>query len=222
MRCAEGSHAGLTLVELVLVIVVSAIVLLAVPALLSRGVQTMVYLPRATATNEVALELLHQLVEGGFSTLQPTPLRGLRFSARTLPQADTAASPAIWLAETSCLGYRTAENQLIFVRLDGTVVRRGLPASSACPPPPRCAATLSPTEEILPYHAQQQTRPVDVVAPALFRYYDANGTAVATGCPASGSIRRVDIEFTAQTGSGSFDQGDAQESIRTLVAIRVP
>src|SRR3990167_6976393 len=60
---------GVTLVELVIVIVVSVIVFAAAPVLIFYGVKTLVFLPKALAANDAATEVLHQMIEGGFSTL---------------------------------------------------------------------------------------------------------------------------------------------------------
>src|SRR3989338_10857052 len=90
---------GVTLVELVIVIVVSVIVFAAAPVLIFYGVKTLVFLPKALAANEAATEVLHQLIEGGFSTLsgRTSPIRGLRFAILTVPTGQSASSPALWL-----------------------------------------------------------------------------------------------------------------------------
>lgn len=194
---------AITLVELVLVIVVSSLVLLVTPILLFHGVKTLVFLPKALAVNEAAGEVLHQAIEGGFSTLTGQPaVRGLRFAVRR-----SATEPALWLTQASSVGFLTSENQCVFIRLDGGVIKRSvstsLPCATQCNPAP-CA-----TEEDIPYHVAGSVQ--ITTAGNLFTYYN----------PGSG-IRRVDIAFTAQTGGGNFDQGDAQEAIASSVAIRVP
>ncbi|MDP3704239.1 MAG: hypothetical protein Q8R78_07620 [Candidatus Omnitrophota bacterium] len=206
---------GFTLVELALVIVVSGIVFATVPVLIFHGVKTLVFLPKALAVNEAATEVLHQVVEGGFSILAgQTTVRGLRFAVRR-----SSTEPALWLAEASRIGFRTSDGQTVLVRLDSSVlnqeaVKRSLPA-------PSCTPTLG-TEEVIPYHAQGSVRILPIVR--LFRYYVQSGLEVnnPSSCPPPATIRRVDIAFTAQTGSGNFDQGDAREDIISSVAIRVP
>ena len=206
---------GVTLVELVLVIVVSAILFLVTPVLLFHGVKTLVFLPKALAVNNVATEVLHQAIEGGFSTLAgQTTVRGLKFAVRR-----SGTEPALWLAEAGRIGFRTSDGQTVLVRLDSSVlneeaVKRSLPA-------PSCTPTLG-TEEVLPYHAQGSVRILPIVR--LFRYYDQSGTEVnnPSSCPPPATIRRVDIAFTAQTGNGNFDEGQAREEITSSVAIRVP
>ncbi|MBI4003442.1 MAG: hypothetical protein HY353_00295 [Candidatus Omnitrophica bacterium] len=213
MRCVNRNAA--TLVELVIVIVVSAILFLVTPILVFHGVKTLVFLPKALAANDAATEVLHQVIEGGFSTLtgQPT-VRGLRFAVRR-----SATEPALWLAEASRIGFRTADGQSILLRWDDLVasqevIRRSLPT-------PSCTPTIG-TEEVLPYHAQGIVRILPTVR--LFRYYNQSGVEVNNPptCPPPATIRRVDIAFTAQTGNGVFDEGDAREDITSSVAIRVP
>src|SRR3989338_4295921 len=119
MSLMDNSHArGVTLVELVIVM----------------GIMV----------NDAATEAIHQVVEGGWSTLpgQTAPVRGLRFAARR-----SSTEGALWLAEASRVGFRTSDGQNVLVRVDAESVKRSLPASATCPPPP------IGTEEILPYQA---------------------------------------------------------------------
>ncbi len=215
---AERGVRAVTLVELVVVLVVTSIIALLTPRLFFYGVKTMVFLPKALAVNHAATEAAHQVIEGGFSTLagQPT-VRGLRFAVRR-----SATEPALWLAESSRVGFLTSDGQAVLVRLDDAVVnsevvKRGLPPVSST-----CLDDFSSlTEEVIPYHALGSVR---ILAPgALFRYYNQSGVEVPPGdCPPPAGIRRVDIAFVAQTGSGNFDQGDAREQITSSVAVRVP
>ena len=208
---------GLTLVELVIIMAVSGIIFVTTPPLLFHGVKTMVFLPNALAVNQVATDVIHQIAEGGFSdqTLTgQTTIRGLRFAVQ---RSTTEA--AVWLVEANRIGFRTSDGQYVIIRWDSTasVVKRGVVASASCP------ATNPSTEEIIPYQAQ--TSGVQILPTGFFFvYYDTSGslvTPVGTGCPPT-AIRRVDIAFTAQTGNGVFDQGNAQEPITSSVTIRVP
>jgi len=54
---------------------------------------------------------------------------------------------------------------------------------------------------------------VQILTPSgpLFQYYSPGGI-----------VRRVDVAFVAQTGSGLFEEGNAREDIRSSVTIRVP
>ena len=210
---------GLTLVELVIVMVVSGIVALIAPSLLFHGVKTMVFLPKALTVNDAATEVMHQIAEGGFSTLAgQTTVRGVRFAVRR-----SATEPALWLAEDDRVGFRASDGASILIRWDNTVnqevIRRTLPASS-------CTPVIDPGE-ILFYPAQQLSISVRIlrISPTtpIFRYYDQGGTQILTpGCPPNSAVRRVDIAFTAQTGNGNFDEGQAKEQSTSSVAIRVP
>ena len=205
---------GVTLVELVLVIVVSAIICVTAPTLMFHGVKTLVFLPKALAVNQTATEILHQMIEGGFSNLSGQTVQGLRFAVRR-----SAAEPALWLAEAGRIGVRTSDGQTVLVRLDASVVNQEAVKRSLAAP--SCTPAIG-TEEVIPYHAQGSVRILPIVR--FFRYYDQSGLEVnnPSSCPPPTTIRRVDIAFTAQTGSGNFDQGDASEKITSSVAIRVP
>ena len=214
---------GVTLVELVIVMVVTGILFVTTPPLLFHGVKTMVFLPKALAVNHVATEVLHQIVEGGFSILQTTPARGLRFANRTLPTGGSSVQPAIWLAEDKRIGFLTADGQYILIRLDDTVVNNEVITRSFPPTSSTCSSSFaSLTPENIPYHAQGSVRILPTVR--LFRYYNQSGLEVNNpwSCPPPSTIRRVDIAFRAQTGTGNFDEGNAREDITSSVAIRVP
>ncbi len=203
---------GLTLVELVIVMVVSGILFVTTPLLVFHGVKTLVFLPKALAVNEAAMEVLHQMVEGGFSTLSgQTTLRGLRFAVRR-----SATDPALWLAEASRVGFLSADGQYVLLRLDAEAIKRSVVASPSCSPTPG-------TEEVIPYQAAGLVRILPTGS--LFRYYNQSGTTevqLPPLCPPPTTIRRVDIAFTAQIGNGNFDEGNARENITSSVAIRVP
>ena len=205
---------GLTLVELVIVLAISGIISVMTPILMWHGVKALVFLPRALTVNHVATEVAHQIIEGGVSTLTGYPtIRGLRFAAR---RSSTAT--AIWYAAANEIGFLNADGQYVVMRFDsgsGTVKRRVMPNDS-CPPG-------AGTEEFLPDQVQYQTYNVTIPAATLFRYYDRSATLVAApGCGSTAAIRRVQVVLTVQTGSGSFDQGDAQEPFLSSVAIRDP
>jgi len=189
------------LVELVIVLVVSAILFITTPILIFHGVKTLVFLPKALAVNDTATEVLHQIVEGGFSTLPgQTGVPGVRFARRI------GTEPAIWDSQTTRLGYRTSPTQCVVIELVGGVVKRRVGELAVAGDP--CVDPVTPAED-LPYHVAGS---VQITATGdLFTYYNPGG-----------GIRRVDIAFTAQTGSGNFDEGEAREDVASSVAIRVP
>lgn len=201
----------MTLVEVVLVMALVGLLFLITPALVLHGVRGLVILPRAIAANNAAAQILDQVLEGGFSTLpgQAARIRGLRFAAR-----GSATEPSLWLAEANRVGFLTADGQSVLIRLDGAVVRRGLPVPACSPAPP--------AEEALPYESPGV---VEITAAgSLFRYYNQNGTEITPGCTVGGTstVRRVDIAFTARTGTGQWEDGHASQPVASSVAIRVP
>jgi hypothetical protein len=208
---ARSPRRALTLVELVLVLGAAGLVFLITPALALHGVRGLVLLPRMAAANHAAAQILDQALEGGFSTLpgQAAPVRGLRFAAR-----GSATEPSIWLAEASRVGFRTADGQSVLLRFDGSAVRRGLPAPACSPAPP--------AEEVLPYDAPGVVQ--IATTGSFFRYYNQSGTEVTPGCTVGGTsaVRRVDIAFTARTGTGQWEDGHVSEPVAASVAVRVP
>ena len=223
MRRLRRSSVGLTLVELAVVISVSGILFVATPPLVLQGVHTFVFLPRAQAANQVAMEILHAAMEGSHSTLSGLggqTIRGLRFAVRQ----PSPAQPAIWLAENERIGFLiphnpsiTTDNQYVVLRLDGQQLKRSVYLTNACPP-----ASLPSEEEILPYYAAGRIR-VTTPNPPLFRYYNQSGALLSPPiCSGTSAIRRVEMAFVAQTGGGDFSQGDAQVKVTSSVAIRFP
>ena len=222
-------NAGVTLVEIVIVIVVIGILCVTTPPLVSHGVKALVYLPKALAVNHVAGEVLGQIVEGGHYRLtgltdqlivngvtyfygQAAPVRGTRIAV----SRAGSSQPAVWLAEATRIGFRTADDNCVYIRLDAGRIKRCVtnaapPPANSCDPAIPCDSTNG-TEETVPYDVAEAITIIPV-PPALFRYYND---------PVSGRVRRVDIEFIAQTGNGDFDQGDALERITSSVAIRIP
>ena len=211
MRQCDDWRQAVTLVELVIVMVLTGILFVTTPILVFHGVKTLVFLPKALAVNEAAMEALHQMVEGGFSTLSgQTTVRGLRFAVRR-----SATDPALWLAEASRVGFLSADGQYVLLRLNAEAVKRSVVAAPSCSPTPG-------TEEVIPYQASGTVRILPTGS--LFRYYNQSGTEVQLPplCPPPLTIRRVDMAFAAQTGSGVFAEGNAREDLTTSVAIRVP
>ena len=191
---------GLTLVELVLVMAITSILALMTPLLMFYGVKTMVFMPKALAVNQVASEILQQTIEGGWSSLTGQTVRGLRFAVRDTSEA------AVWQRQANQVGFRTSDNQCVLIQLSSGVLRRfNWPATPNTP----CGSPQGGSENF-PY---DNTMGVQIIAPdgLLFQYYSPGGV-----------IRRVDIAFRTQTGSGLFEEGNAREDISSSVAIRVP
>ena len=211
--------AGLTLVELTLVMAITAILAAVTSPLVTQGVQSFVYLPRAQATQQVATEILQTITEGRLSTLSSVagqPIRGLRLAVRENAQR------AIWLAEDSRIGYllpndlsTSSDNQYIMIRLDSGQLKRAVLSN------PNCAVPAN--EEVIPYEAAGSVTVMPPSGQPLFAYFDQNGNPIAApGCGSISTIRRVDITPVVQTGSGQFDQADAKVQITSSAAIRFP
>jgi hypothetical protein len=205
---------------MIVVMSVAGIIAAAIPSLVWHGLRTLVFLPKAQVTNQVATDTLHAILEGNFSSVTGQLIRGLRYAAR----AQSPPEPAIWLAESNRIGFLvpndpwdSADNQYVVIRLDGGQVKRCVVATNACSPP----ACLE-EEEVIPYYAAAS--PVQVVASSpIFRYY-TQGEAVVSppGCGSASTIRRVEVAFAAQTGQGNFDEGDARVDVMSSAAIRFP
>ena len=135
-----------------------------VPPLVWRGVQTMVVLPRELAVNHVTAEVMHQLIEGGFSALpgRTTPVRGLRFAIRTMPTGGSAVQSPLWLAETNRIGFLTADGDYVLIRLNAETMKRSLPSTSTT-----CSSVPSLTEETIPDQTPGSVRILTTTA--LFR-----------------------------------------------------
>lgn len=220
--CACAASA-VTMVELVIVIVVTALLLLIGSRLVFQGTQTFVFVPNALAVNAAGSEALQQIIEGGFSTLSGVPIiRGLRFGGAPIPVGTQVAQPTLWLAENNRIGFRTAGGQDVLLWWDQTpnqeVIWRRL-ATAACPP-------AAGPEEVLSAQTQGTVRMLQVPpAIPIFQYYNQSGALVSPpGCSLAGitTIRRIDIRFMAQTRTGNFDQAQAQQTMTSAVAIRVP
>ena len=207
---------GATLMELALVIGLSAIMLLLAPLIMSHGVRALVYLPRAAAVNQAGTEILHQVFEGGLSTLQAAPVLGLRSASRARVSATALTGP-LWLAEANRMGYRTADGQYVLIRLDSEQIKRHFPVNGTCPPPGPQA------EEVLPYEAAGAVR----ILPSgtLFQYYNQAGTLLAApACNGAQlfAVRRVQMSLIAQTGSGLINEAQTQQTMTTSLAILDP
>lgn len=224
--CRSGRRKGLTLIELIIGMIVIGIIATSAGSLLRHGIQSYLYLPNAQATNQQALELLHAIIEGSVDA-NGQLIRGLRYAARQHNQ-DGSTEPALWLAEYTRIGYFlpfnrwiTTDDLYVVIQLDTDelVKRRTFTADPGCSPPAPDA-----TWETLPYYADDPAI-VRILAASsqLFRYYDAGENSLGEpGCGNHTAIRRVDIALDAQTSTGNFDQGEAQLSLESSVAIRFP
>ena len=113
---------GLTLVELVIVMVVSGIIFVTIPPLMLYGVKTLVFLPRALMVNQAAGEILDAMTEGSYTQMSLAAPRvwGLRYAIRVAPTNPNH----IWTAEDARLGYYDMERRQIRLVLNfGTITQ---------------------------------------------------------------------------------------------------
>ncbi len=217
---AGRCQGGWTLPELVLVLVIAGVLFALVPPIILFGVRTLVFVPKAVATDHVAAEVMQQLIEGGFSTLpgQADPIRGLRFAIRRVPLGGTGLQPALWLTEDVRVGYVSSDGQLVLVRLNtinAALARALVPAGTTC-----ASVPAGPTEELVPYDALGSARVL--ASGPMFQYRNQAGALLTPACPPDPAIRRVDVAMVVQTGNGVFEAGQASQSMRSSVAIRIP
>jgi hypothetical protein len=209
---------GVTLIELVLVISLIGIAALILPRFVFEAVQGMVLIPNALSVNQAATEILQQLIEGGWSTLpgQAGQILGLRAATRLVPPGESTWSPALWLVEPERVGFMTSAGQAVLIRYDAatrTFQRSVLPLPVSC-----SAVPSGSPEEPLPSYASGR---VLVTAPQL-AYYTQSGQPVSPTCPPSPTIRRIEVAFSVQTGSGLIQEGHTRHDVVSSVAVRVP
>lgn len=220
MRTTDRARRGITLVELVIALLLIGVLTVGSIDLIRHFLRTIVYLPRAVAANQVSAEVLRQLIEGGPSGLgvggvygPATEVRGLRYAVR-----GAAGEGAVWLAMADQVGFRTSDHHCVAMRVIGGTFKRS--AAIASPATPCRTVPLSGEEDIPP----DALGGVTLSAPTgrFFRYYNQGGNEVPDGSPPGGTVRRVDITFVAQTGNGSFQDGEARANRASAVTIRVP
>ncbi len=221
MRCKEDAR-GMTLVELIVVMAIIGVLAVVSAPMMTHGVKTLVFLPKALLVNHTATEVMHQIIEGGPSSAgtQVQPIRGLRHATRY------GTDPAIWCATPGLILFRTSDHRCVMLSLSAQAqLSRAVWSGPAIQPWTHSCGSptgIVSTETIPP----EPPGSVQISDPStLFRYYNQAGSPLALwGCGAAiaASVRRVDVEIVAQTGSGNFDQGDAREQVLSAVAIRVP
>lgn len=218
-RSAASTARGVTLVELIIWLLVIGILVGGSAALGGQFLRLIVYFPKAVAAHRVAADVLHHIVEGGPSTLgvgssygPQIELRGLRHATRLL-----ATEGAVWLAQPGEIGFRTSAGQCIVIRLSGGVIKRSAvlaPSTSPCRTTPRSA------EEDIPADGAGDVT-MTIPTGRLFRYYNQSGAVVPDGTPYPGTVRRVEITFVAQTGTGVFEDGEARIEKASSVTLRI-
>lgn len=237
MSRSETRPSGVTLVELVLVIVVMGVLAAASAEVVRKFLMMIFYLPNQAKVSQASGELLEGLVELGPTTIAGAPsgwLRGLRFARRRVEDGTS-----IVLANANEVRYLTfgacepaAGKCLVRLRLVGTTIRRSYRTAVGA----TCDGDTFSAEEAMPYYAVEAGInvqgsagvPRGLPAGSLFRYFDAADVelAVPMSCnpadPNLATIGRIEVGARVYTGSGNFTLAEGELSVTSSVAIRFP
>lgn len=175
------SLTGFTLIELIMIILLTSVLGLSGYHLMQFVVRNAFYLPNQVQADLVAAEALEILVEGDKSA------KGLRFCK------------AVTTAGASQIVVTNQDDETITYNLSGGSLFRTIAPGAAAK---------------VPYFM-----PADITISgagaggALFTYYDSTDAALAQPVAAA-NVRRIDIDLTAQNGTGSSDkyEGASQQS----------
>jgi type II secretory pathway pseudopilin PulG len=185
-KCHSFCARGFTLIELVMIILITSLLSVAVLHIMQFVVRNTFYLPNQVQADLVAAEALEIIAEGD------SVAKGLRFC-----KAVTTA----------------AANQIVVTNQDDQTVTYNLSGGNLTRTVAPGAATL------IPYY-----KPADVTLAggggSLFIYYDS--AEAVTAVPAN--VRRININLTAQNGTGSSDkyEGYSQQSTSVKVNKYLP
>ena len=240
MSRSSAQRRGVTLVELVVVIIVMGFLAVGSAEVVRKFFKMIFYLPNQAKVSQAAGELLESLVEISptMITGAPSPwLLGLRFARRRI--ADLTSPTSIVLAGANEIRYATfgtceplVSRCVMRLRMVGTTIRRSYRVTAGA----TCNLDTFSAEETLPYYTAETGIRIDGAAgvprglPAgrLFRYFNSADVelAVPMNCnPADANlanIRRVEIGARVYTGSGNFTLAEGELNVTSSVAIRFP
>jgi len=183
---------GFTLIELVMVILITSVLSIAGVHIMQFVVRNSFYLPNQVQADLVAAEALEIIVEGD------SQAKGLRFC-----KAVTAAG-ANQIVVTNQGVLTNLDNQTITYSLSGGILTRKIDSG---------AATQIPY-----FMASDMVISGAGAGGALFTYYGASDTLLTQPVTAS-SVHRIAIDLRAQNGAGSSDkyEGTSQQSTSVTV-----
>ncbi len=184
--------AGFTLIELVMIILITSVLSLAGVHIMQFVVRNSFYLPNQVQADLVAAEALEIIVEGDSAA------HGLRFCH----QVTTALANQVVVINQGVL--TTLDNQTIIYDLSGGILTRKIDAGAATP---------------IPYFkAADMVISGGGVGGALFTYYDVSDNLLTQPVTAA-NVRRININLIAQNGTGSSDkyEGTSQQSTSVKV-----
>ncbi len=183
--------AGFTLIELVMIILITSVLSLAGVHIMQFVVRNSFYLPNQVQADLVAAEALELIVEGD------NQAEGLRFCKTvTIATATQVQMTRVLLP--------TANIQTIIYDLSGGILTRKIDAGAATPIPYFKAADMAISG--------------GGVGGALFTYYDVSDNLLTQPVTAA-NVRRININLIAQNGTGSSDkyEGTSQQSTSVKV-----
>ena len=202
---------GITLLEIVIVISVTAILASAFSTLMVPMMNFFFYYPQTSRVNATAADVLQIIIEGDEKA------KGLRFTG--LPCAiPTGGSSTITTATATTLTYNYAlsdscgtggtNSASVALVYDSTnhIVTRSVNGGTAAS---------------IPYYATSASG-IKIDPPAstnFFRYYDATGTLLAAS-PAVASIYQVDVTVDATQGSGQVQHDAGQILLKGSAEIK--
>lgn len=187
---------GFTLIELVMVILITSALALAGVHIMQFVVRNSFYLPNQMQADLVAAEALEIIVEGDGQA------KGLRFCKAVL----IATATQVQVTNQGVL--TNLDNQTITYDLTGGILTRKIDAAGA--------ATRIPY-----FMATDMVISGAGAGGVLFTYYDANDALLTQPISEANllNIRRINIDLRAQNGAGSSDryEGTSQQSTSVKV-----
>ena len=191
---------GLTLIELVMVLVIAGILASAFVALMIPQMNLFFFLPQRMRVQNTASDLLDVMIEGD------NQARGLRYAG------PTSAAVAIPSASAASLTYNyvdsdlTAHNVILTYQSASHTVTRQMDGGAA---------------QTVPYYATASAG--ILINPAetnFFRYYTSAGAEMTGGGIVPANIYRVDIAVTARSGSGKVTESEGNILMKSGTEIK--
>ena len=183
---------GFTLIELVMIILITSVLSLAGVHLMQFVVRNSFYLPNQVQADLVAAEALEIIVEGDAQA------KGLRFCQAV----SIATANQVQVTNQGVL--TNLDSQVITYDLTGGILTRKIDSG---------AATKIPY-----FMAADMTISGAGTGGALFTYYGLNDTLLTQPVTAA-NVRRIDINLIAQNGTGSSDKYEGTSQQNTSVKV---
>lgn len=193
--CRPCHPKGFTLIELVMIILITSVLSMAGYHIMRFVVRNSFYLPNQVQADLVAAEALELIVEGDGAA------HGLRF-CKTV---STATATQVQVTNRNVLD--NTVDQIIIYDLTGGVLTRKIDSGAPTP---------------IPYFmATDMVISGAGTGGALFTYYDASENPLTQPISVANvaNIRRINIDLRAQNGTGSSDkyEGTSQQSTSVRV-----